>query len=134
MSPGNFTENKELVEAVKASLAGVYLPCPAALKLAARFKVEPGLVGDITDRLGARITDCQLGCFKVEKAKHDDLDDRLFSRKVTEGIQIFLVDGRLQCTAAHRLSREIKVSLREIGDAASRMKVKISQCQLNCFP
>lgn len=134
MSPANFTEDRDTIEeAVMASLVGGYLPCPVALKLSARLNVETRAVGDTVDRLGIRITDCQLGCFNVEKARHDDLDDKLFSREVTEGVQSSLVDGRLPCSAAHDLSREVRVSLREIGDAATKMKIKISHCQLNCF-
>ncbi len=134
MSPANFTEDKErLEEAVTASLVGGYLPCPVALKLSARLNVETKAVGDTVDRLGIRITECQLGCFKVEKARHDDLDDKLFSQEVIEGVQGSLVDSRLSCMAAHDLGQEIKVSLREIGDAATKMKIKISHCQLNCF-
>ena len=49
-------------------------------------------------------------------------------------IKSTLVDGRLPCAIAFRIARELKVSPREVGDAANRLSVKISNCQLGCFP
>ena len=43
------------------------------------------------------------------------------------------VDGRLPCAQAFKLSKEYDVSLKDIGEAANRVKVKISHCQLGCF-
>ncbi|HET6477967.1 MAG TPA: hypothetical protein VFF92_02685 [Dehalococcoidales bacterium] len=49
-------------------------------------------------------------------------------------IKSTLVDGRLPCAIAFRIAKELKVSPREVGDAANRLSVKISNCQLGCFP
>lgn len=134
MSPADATEDKDRLEAaVAASLVDGYLPCAVALKLSGRLGVASQAVGDTVDELGIRITNCHLGCFKVEKALHDDLDGRVFSREVTDGVRSALVNGGLPCLAAHDLGRELKVNLKEIGDAATRMKIKIIDCQLNCF-
>ena len=43
------------------------------------------------------------------------------------------VDGKLPCAKAFKLSEEHDVSLKEIGETANRVKVKISHCQLGCF-
>ena len=45
-----------------------------------------------------------------------------------------LVDGRLPCAVAFKISRKLKVSPRKVGDMANRLNVKISNCQLGCFP
>jgi hypothetical protein len=45
-----------------------------------------------------------------------------------------LVDGRLPCAVAFKIAKELKVSPRDVGDAANRLSVKISSCQLGCFP
>ncbi|MFC1981683.1 hypothetical protein ACFLVN_05545, partial [Chloroflexota bacterium] len=116
-----------------ASLVGGYLPCPVALKLSERLNVDTKVVGDTVDELGIRITNCQLGCFKVEKAPHDDLDSKVISQEVAERVSNSLVDGGLPCSAAHDLGRELEVNLKEIGDAATKVKIKIIDCQLNCF-
>jgi len=45
-----------------------------------------------------------------------------------------LVNGRLPCAIAFQISRELKVSLKEIGETANKLGIKISGCQLGCFP
>ncbi len=45
-----------------------------------------------------------------------------------------LVDGRLPCAVAIKIGRKLKVSPRKVGDTANRLGVKISNCQLGCFP
>ena len=43
-------------------------------------------------------------------------------------------EGRLPCSAAFRVSFGTGRSLAEIGEAADRLGLKISACQLGCFP
>ncbi|OGO19278.1 MAG: hypothetical protein A2Z15_01870 [Chloroflexi bacterium RBG_16_50_11] len=69
----------------------------------------------------------------MEKALHDDLEGKVFSEAVIDRSKKSLVDGRLPCPSAHGLSRQLKVPLKEIGDAATKMKIRISFCQLGCF-
>ena len=45
-----------------------------------------------------------------------------------------LVDGRLPCAGAFKIAKELKVSLREVGETADKLGIKISGCQLGCFP
>ncbi|MDP6043268.1 MAG: hypothetical protein QGG79_01235 [Dehalococcoidales bacterium] len=49
-------------------------------------------------------------------------------------IKSSLVDDRLPCAVAFQIAREVKVSPREVGEAANRLSIKISHCQLGCFP
>ena len=44
-----------------------------------------------------------------------------------------LVDGRLPCAVAHRLARELRVSVQDVGWAADVAGARISRCQLGCF-
>jgi hypothetical protein len=135
MSSKNFKKvSGRLEEEVKASLVDGFLPCPVALNIARRLRVKTKEVGYAADTLGLRIINCQLGCFKFEKAHHEDLEGKVISREVAERVRSSLVGGRLPCTAAHELSRELRVNLKEIGDTATGMNIKISDCQLNCFP
>jgi len=48
-------------------------------------------------------------------------------------IKSSLVDGRLLCAVAFKIARELKVSPREVGEAADQLSVKIGGCQLGCF-
>jgi hypothetical protein len=45
-----------------------------------------------------------------------------------------LVNGKLPCAVAFQIAKKLKVSPRQVGDAANRLKIKISSCQLGCFP
>jgi len=54
---------------------------------------------------------------------------RELEKKITES----LVDGKLPCAVAFKIARELKVPLKDIGQAANEMKVKIAACQLGCF-
>ena len=49
-------------------------------------------------------------------------------------IKSSLVDGRLLCAVAFKIAKELKVSPSDVGEAANRLSVKISSCQLGCFP
>ena len=49
-------------------------------------------------------------------------------------IQSSLADGQLPCAVAFKIAKELKVSPRDVGDAANRLSVKITSCQLGCFP
>ncbi len=53
--------------------------------------------------------------------------------KLEEKIKSSLVDGKLPCAVAFKIAKELKVSPRDIGDAANRLSVKLSSCQLGCF-
>ncbi len=53
----------ELEEKVISSLVNNQLPCPVAFKIAKEFKVSPQEVGETADKLGIKISSCQLGCF-----------------------------------------------------------------------
>ena len=49
-------------------------------------------------------------------------------------IKLSLVDGKLPCPVAFKIAKELKVSLLDVGKAADRLSIKISGCQLGCFP
>jgi len=49
-------------------------------------------------------------------------------------IQASLVDGRLPCAVAFKIARKLKVTPKQVGDAANRLNIKITSCQLGCFP
>ena len=68
-NPGNLSLEKLAIleEKVKASLKSGYLPCAKAFRIAEELGVPKIAVGAMTDKLGVRISNCQTGCFKVEK-------------------------------------------------------------------
>jgi hypothetical protein len=49
-------------------------------------------------------------------------------------IKSSLVNGKLPCAVAFKIARELKVGPKAVGQAANRLSIKISSCQLGCFP
>ncbi len=54
--------------------------------------------------------------------------------QLEEVIRASLVKSRLPCPAAFKISRDLNVSTKVIGDMANKLDIKISSCQLGCFP
>ncbi len=55
-------------------------------------------------------------------------------RAVEDEMRASLVDGKLPCAVAFQIAKKLKVSPRQVGDTANRLKIKIASCQLGCFP
>ncbi len=53
--------------------------------------------------------------------------------KLEEAVRNALVDGRLPCSEAFQIAKELDVSKSEVGEACNRIQIKISRCQLGCF-
>jgi len=56
------------------------------------------------------------------------------STELEEKIKSSLVEGKLPCAVAFKIAKELKVSPREVGQAANKLAIKICNCQLGCFP
>ena len=56
------------------------------------------------------------------------------NKALEEELKASLVEGKLPCAVAFQIARKLKVSPKQVGDAANRLKIKISSCQLGCFP
>ena len=56
------------------------------------------------------------------------------NKALEEEMRASLVNGKLPCAVAFRIARKLKVSPRQVGDTANRLNIKISSCQLGCFP
>jgi len=55
-------------------------------------------------------------------------------KRLHQAIHDALEDGRLPCARAFQIARDLKIPLHKIGDACNRLRIKISRCQLGCFP
>ena len=56
------------------------------------------------------------------------------SAELEEKLKSSLVNGRLPCPVAFKIAKDMDVSLKEIGETANKLEIKISSCQLGCFP
>jgi hypothetical protein len=55
-------------------------------------------------------------------------------KALEEEVRASLVNGKLPCPVAFKIAKKLKISPKEVGDAANRLKIKIAGCQLGCFP
>ena len=53
--------------------------------------------------------------------------------KIEEKIKKRAVNGRLPCPVARKIAKELSISYREVGRAADKLKIKITDCELGCF-
>jgi hypothetical protein len=104
-----------------------------AFKIAHAVQVPKVAVGGMTDRLGIRVTNCQIGCFKVDKAIHDnsaheDLDDGIASK-----LNALMANDELTCANMFDLAQQLKSTPMAIAAVANLRDMKIHNCQLECF-
>jgi hypothetical protein len=134
-NPGNLSEEmlSKLEEKVKASLKDGYLSCPTAWKIARESDVPKISIGEIADRLGIRITDCQLGCFKIAKTPYDNSPGKNLDNEVITAIKTLKEKDQLTCARVFELARQFKLKPIDIAYEISTMGLKFHSCQLGCF-
>jgi len=134
-NPANLTPAAyaQLETLVKKSIKDGYLPCPVAFKIAREARVPGIAIGEITDRLGVRITDCQIGCFKVEKTVSKGSAGEKLDKKIPGILEDLSKNDELTCARIFSLAREYKCAPLEIADIANNRKLKVQKCQLGCF-
>jgi len=134
-NPGNLSEEvlSRLDDTVKASLKDGYLPCPVAWEIAGEANVPRVSIGDITDKLEVRITNCQLGCFKVDKTAHDNPVHENIDAEIITVIEALQEDRQLTCARVFDLAQRFKIKPMAIANQANDRGFKIHECQLGCF-
>jgi hypothetical protein len=116
-----------------ASLRSGSLPCPVAWKIAKDFDVPRIAVGAVMDKLGVRITDCQIGFFKVDKTPYLDPTAQNPSPEISAGLRELDAAGELTCRAIFELAHRLKTAPIRISETANILGLKIRACQLGCF-
>lgn len=134
-NPDNLSAEAQarLEAAVKGAVKEGYVPCPSGWRVAKEQEVSRLAVGATIDRLGIRVSDCQLGCFAVSKTDHlgsvpEPPDAELVSR-----VEALHTAGELTCANVFALAAECKAKPRSVADAANARGYKLRQCQLGCF-
>ncbi len=122
-----------LDEEIQASLVKGRLPCAVAFTITEKFDVTPRIVGDKANELKIRIINCQLGCFDVGKATRPRLDDLEIATALIEGLQASMINHQLPCPIAFEIAGKLKVSRKQVGDAATKLNIRLIDCQLGCF-
>jgi hypothetical protein len=118
---------------VKTALNCSHLSCPVAWTIAKNAGVPRIAVGALTDKLGARVTDCQIGCFKVDKTLYDGPATEKLTDELLKKIDTLNSEGRLTCEQAFELAKEYGVKPMTLGNETIARGIKIRECQLGCF-
>jgi hypothetical protein len=130
--------DESLHEAMLNRLEDGRLPCNQAFAIAQILGLEPLHVGLTANEEGMRISRCQLGLFgygpKAE-GKHkivdtmEDVPERLAARLRSEARQ----DG-ITCSGVWRAADGLGIRRMEASSACEAMGIKVTRCQLGCFP
>ena len=134
-NPANLTQETlgRLGTAVSASLREGYLPCPVAWRIAKDFDVPRIAVGAVMDKRGVRVTDCQIGFFRVDKTPYQGNAPQQPSPELASGLRELDTSNHLTCSAVFELARQIKTTPLKVAEAANILGLKIRSCQLGCF-
>jgi hypothetical protein len=124
---------RHLETTVRGSLRDGFLPCPVAWKIAKDFDVPRIAVGAVMDKLGVRITDCQIGFFKVDKTPYLDPNPQEPSPEIFAPLRELDAAGELTCQAIFNLAQRLKKAPLRISETANILGLKIRACQLGCF-
>jgi len=74
------------------------------------------------------------GVLRVYDSAKGDVRMAEMNEALDNEIRKSLVNGKIPCAVAFRIARDLKISPKQVGDACNRLKIKISSCQLGCFP
>ena len=134
-NPANLTTDvlQRLEAAVKGSLKDGYIPCPTGWKIAKDMGIPKMAVGAMMDRLGVRVTDCQIGFFRVDKTPYEGVKKEEPSDEVVKRLKELEEAGELNCTAVFALAHSLRTTPMTISEAANVLGMKIRGCQLGCF-
>ena len=134
-NPDNLSKEvlSQLQDKVKASLKDGYLSCPRAWRIAKKSNVPKIVVGEIADSLGIRITNCQLGCFKIGKVPYDKLAHKNIDGEVITILETLKETDQLTCATVFDLARQFKLKPMVIANEVNARGLKIRRCQLGCF-
>ncbi|MCD6305371.1 MAG: hypothetical protein J7M32_03680 [Deltaproteobacteria bacterium] len=119
--------------ALKQAAPAGKLACAVAFKIASDLNVEPKEVGRVADLLEMRMVKCQLGLFGYQPEKRIVKPARIVPEDLEQAIKEMLIDGRLPCPGAWKISRDLGIRKMAVSSACETLGIKISSCQLGAF-
>jgi hypothetical protein len=130
--------NEKISAAIRDRLEDGRLFCDRAFVLAQGLGVEPLTIGLAANEAGIRISRCQLGLFgygpKAE-GKHkivhpmDEVPERLAAR-----LRATADGDSITCAAVWEVADGLGYRRLEASSAVEAMGLRVSRCQLGCFP
>jgi hypothetical protein len=130
--------DEHLRQALQDGLEDGKLPCNRAHAIARTLGEEPLVVGFAASELGIRISRCQLGLFGFgpkSEGKHkivhpmDEVPERLAAR-----LRASAGENGITCTAVWDVADGLGYQRLEASSAVEAMGLRVTRCQLGCFP
>lgn len=124
-----------LIQRLEAYREQGSVPCALAFRIAEMSGTLPQAVREVADRMGIRISECQLGLFGYELYGEKRWVRRLGAVPplLAQSVRAACAEGRLTCAASWRLADERGVPRLLFGSVAESLNVRILRCQLGCF-
>ncbi len=130
--------DEQLHQAVLDHLDEGHLTCHQAHAIAKELDVEPLDVGRAADEAGIRISRCQLGLFgygSKAAGTHKIVRPMIQVPPPLEAaLRAEAGDEGLPCIAVWRVADRLGHSRLEVSSAVEGLGLRVSQCQLGCFP
>ena len=125
--------DQKIVDALKVRISEDTISCAEAFSVAEELGGTPEEIGVTLDLLEVRIVKCQLGLHghKPDGKKFKPVET--VAPELAESVRKALVNDRLPCAAAWRISRELGIGKMDVSSACEAMKIKVSSCQLGAF-
>jgi len=70
---------------------------------------------------------------EVEKFGTPTGDETIENKELEGEIRSRAKDNRIDCAQMFAIAEKLRLPRKQVGDAATRLKIKISNCQLGCF-
>ncbi len=126
----------EIETAIRAALVGGKLPCVVAHSVAAGGGWTPAQVGAEADRIGIKVSLCQLGLFGYREFGRKDMLQKLLHipEDLQEALQEAADGGSVSCGAVWDIGGRHGLPRALAGSVAETLGLVVGPCQLGCFP
>lgn len=108
------------------------LSCAEAFDIARKLDVATLEVGRAMDQMEIKINKCRLGLFGHKGGKRVKPDDHP-SAPLLCALSPFQKIGRMSCSRAYEIARELKTGRPTVANACEALGIKITPCQLGAF-
>lgn len=130
--------NKQLRQAILSHMEDGHLTCHRAHTIAQEMGVEPLEVGRAADEVEIRVSRCQIGLFgygpKAE-GKHKIVRPMAQVPPPLEAaIRAEAGEEDISCIAMWQIADRLGYSRLEVSNAVEGLGLRVSTCQLGCFP
>lgn len=124
--------------AIQERLVNGQLPCGKAMTIAAELGLSPAEVGAAANEADIRISHCQLGLFgygpKAE-GKHKIVEPLAdVPGELAERIRAAATPAGITCADLWQIAADLQVKRMEASGAVETLGLRVSHCQLGCFP